>query len=122
TIYHEEPQYGALRPIIWEGSSWLSFLCFTWLPWMAYRMAPLAPRPGWRALLVHPIAAILFCACHVAGFLAMRKIVYALPGHTYDYGPLGPQFLYELRQDAFAYVLLPAGFWIDERLPLPYAP
>ena len=121
TIYHEEPQLGALRPIIWEGSSWLSFLFFTWLPWVAYRVAPLTPRPGWRALIVHPVAAVLFSACHVGGFVAMRKLVYALAGKTYGYGPIGPQFLYELRKDAFAYVLLLTGFWLAERLRTPAA-
>jgi hypothetical protein len=121
TIYHEEPQLGALRPIIMEGSSWLSFLFFTWLPWLAWRMAPLAPRPGWRALFLHPIGAVLFSACHVGGFVAMRKLVYPLARRSYGYGPLGPQFLYELRKDVFAYVLLLAGFWLAERLVTPAA-
>src|SRR5437868_3537505 len=40
TTQHEAPQLG-LAPIVWEGTSWLTFSLFLWIAWIAYRIAPL---------------------------------------------------------------------------------
>lgn len=115
TIQHEQPGDGLLGPVVWEGSSWLTFLAFSWVGWLAFRYAPLEVRPRWR-LAAHVPAAFTFSLLHVGGFLALRKFAYFLYGETYNYGDFIAQFLYEVRKDVFGYVLLMATFWTVERL------
>jgi hypothetical protein len=115
TMSHEEPQLGLAGPLVWEISSWVSLIAFFWIPWIGYRLAPPFVRPRWR-LLVHIPAAILFSLVHVVGFIALRKAVYALAGHSYEFGAFVPHFLYELRKDALGYALFIAGFALIEHL------
>jgi hypothetical protein len=113
TDYHAEPRYGLAAPILWEGSSGLTVLLFLWIPWLASRVAPVTTRPRWR-LLIHLPAALLFSLAHVAGFVALRKLVYWLAGAHYDFGPPLPSFLYEFTKDAVSYALIIAAFaWTD---------
>jgi hypothetical protein len=115
TTHHEAPQFGLAAPIIWEGTSWLTFNLFLWIGWIAYRLAPLASRPRWR-LIVHVPAALLFSLAHVGGFVAMRQLIYALGGGRYDFGPFLPHFSYEFAKDAFGYALIIASFALVEHL------
>jgi hypothetical protein len=115
TLSHEQPRYGLAAIIIWEGSSWLTFILFLWIAWIAYRIAPLAARPRWK-LLVHIPAALLFSLAHVAGFVGLRKFVYWLGDAQYDFGAFFPNFRYEFAKDAFGYVLFIASFALVEHL------
>ncbi len=115
TMSHEQPQYGLAAMIIWEGSSWLTFILFLWIAWVAHRIAPLAARPRWK-LLVHIPAALLFSLAHVAGFVGLRKFVYWLGHAKYDFGAFFPNFRYEFAKDALAYVLFIAAFALVEHL------
>lgn len=115
TLRHEDPQYGLVAPIIWEATSWLTFILFLWIAWVAYRVAPPNVRPRWR-LLVHIPAALLFSLAHVAGFVALRKLIYRLGDATYDFGPFLPSFRYEFSKDALGYLLFIAGFALIEHL------
>ena len=115
TISHEQPQYGLAAMIIWEGSSWLTFILFLWIAWIAYRIAPPAARPRWK-LLVHIPAALLFSLAHVAGFVGLRKFVYWLGDAQYDFGAFFPNFRYEFAKDAFGYVSFIAAFALLEHL------
>ena len=115
TISHDQPQYGLAAMIIWEGSSWLTFILFLWIAWIAYRIAPLAARPRWK-LLVHIPAALLFSLAHVAGFVGLRKFVYWLGGARYDFGAFFPNFRYEFAKDALGYALFIAAFALVEHL------
>ncbi len=115
TISHEQPQYGLAAMMIWEGSSWLTFILFLWIAWIAYRIAPLAARPRWK-LLVHIPAALLFSLAHVAGFVGLRKFVYWLGGARYDFGAFFPNFRYEFAKDALGYALFIAAFALVEHL------
>jgi DNA-binding LytR/AlgR family response regulator len=115
TTHHEEPQFGLAAPIIWEGTSWLTFTFFLWIGWIAYRIAPLWGRPRWR-LLVHIPAAVAFSLAHVAGFVALRKLVYWLGGGHYEFGAFLPHFSYELAKDALGYALFIAAFALIEHL------
>ncbi|MBV8473594.1 MAG: hypothetical protein JO234_09280, partial [Hyphomicrobiales bacterium] len=45
TAHHQEPQLRLLAPILWEGTSWLFLIAFFWIPWIGYRLAPIAVRP-----------------------------------------------------------------------------
>src|SRR5262245_19780151 len=40
TVVHDMPHLGWLEPVIWEGSSWVSFALVFPLMWIAYRLAP----------------------------------------------------------------------------------
>jgi DNA-binding LytR/AlgR family response regulator len=66
--------------------------------------------------LVHIPAALLFSLAHVAGFVALRKLIYWLGGAEYDYGAFFPNFRYEFSKDAFGYVLFIASFALVEHL------
>jgi len=112
TIGHEQPQYGLAGPIVWEGSSWITFLLFAWIPWVASRLVPLDSRPRWRVPVVHAAAAVAFSFCHVAGFVALRELAYAADGKSYDFGPFGLHFPYELGKDVFGYALAVTVFAI----------
>lgn len=116
TDVHEWPQQGLFPPVIAEGSSWITLLAFFWIPWICYRLAPPAVRPRWR-LLVHLPGALLFSLGHVAGFYALRKLVYWLAGARYDLGSFLQHFFgYEFRKDALGYCLFIAGFTLIEHL------
>jgi hypothetical protein len=115
TISHEQPQYGLAAMIVWEASSWLTFILFLWIAWIAYRIAPLAARPRWK-LLVHIPAALLFSLAHVAGFVGLRKFVYWLGGARYEFGAFFPNFRYEFAKDALGYALFIAAFALVEHL------
>jgi len=115
TMVREEPQFGLAAPIIWAATSWFTFLLFLWIAWIAYRLAPLSAQPRWR-LLVHIPAALTFSLAHVAGFVSLRKLVYALGGAQYEFGFTSAHFLYEFAKDAFGYALFVGSFALVERL------
>src|SRR5215467_2519496 len=50
------------------------------------------------------------------GFVAIRKLIYAIAGHSYDFGPFASHFLYEFSKDVFGYALAIAGFALTEHL------
>ncbi|MEI9996479.1 MAG: LytTR family DNA-binding domain-containing protein [Rhizomicrobium sp.] len=116
TTLHNAPRYGLLAPVVWEGSSWISLMAFLWIPWTAFRLAPLTERPYWRAALVHPAGAVLFALAHVLGFIALRKLAYAAAGQSYVFGAFGPNFLYEFSKDGLGYILMIGGFTLIARL------
>jgi hypothetical protein len=115
TILHDWPRLAWIKPVIWEGTSWISLLLFMWIPWIAYRLAPPPAGASWR-LLLHVPAMLIYSLAHVASFLAMRMLAYRALGDHYSYGDFGPQFLYELRKDALGYALFIGGFSLMEHL------
>ena len=116
TTHHEHPEYPIAAPIIWEGSSWLTWLASMGIAWAAFRLAPPLCKPRWRLLIVHPAGALLFSLAHVMGFVALRKLAYGLAGAVYDFGPFWPHFAYEFGKDAFGYVLMIGGFTLNAHL------
>jgi hypothetical protein len=121
TTLHEEPRDGLLGPLIWEGSSWLTLMAVLWIPFLAWRIAPLTVRPRWR-LALHLVAAPLFSLAHVLGFVALRALAYWLYGASYHFGAFWPHFLYEFSKDGPGYVVLIAGFSLIARLFVVPAP
>ena len=59
SVLHDRPGLDPVEPIIWEGSSWLTFVLFAAIPWAALRLAPFDTRPRWR-LALHLPALVLF--------------------------------------------------------------
>ena len=116
TIHHEHPEYPLAAPIIWEGSSWLTWLASMGIGWAAVRLAPPRGKPRWRLLAIHPVGAVLFSLAHVTGFVLLRKVIYFLAGAVYDFGPFWPHFAYEFGKDAFGYALMIGGFALNEHL------
>jgi hypothetical protein len=112
---HDMPRLNPVEPVIWEGSSWLTVLAFFWIVWLGWRLAPLNVRPRWR-LLIHIPAVLLFSFAHVSGFVALRILAYRALGGTYHVGHFWVGFLYELRKDAFGYVMFLVGFAFIEHL------
>jgi DNA-binding LytR/AlgR family response regulator len=103
-------------PIVWESSSWLSFLVMAWLPWSTYRLAPPAAQTPALRYAIHLPAAVAFSALHVLLFLAIRTVVYAAWGAHYRFFRDPAGFLFELPKDALAYLLLIALFALGNRL------
>ena len=118
TITHDIPKDGLAAPIIWEGSSWLSTLCFLWIPWLAITRIPPMVQPRWL-LLFHPIIAVIYSAAHVTGFVLLRKAAYLLAGSEYRFGPVVTGFFYEVRKDVFGYLVFASIFWVAARLTKP---
>ena len=115
TRAHDQPQWGIAGPVIWEATSWVSLMAFIWIPWIGFRLAPLA-RPWWRVAAVHPVGALLFAICHVTGFVLLRKLFYWVFGAQYDFGAVVPNFLYEFSKDWMGYAMQVAGFAIFARV------
>jgi hypothetical protein len=112
TSVHNEPQWGVLAPVVWEGTSWLSLLVATLIPWFLLRSVPLGGRPVWRTVLIYAAAAPLFSILHVGGFVALRALIYWAAGSRYGFGPVLSEFAYEASKDIFGYVGAIGAFWL----------
>lgn len=122
SLTHDASHLGVARPVIWEASSALAHFAASWLPLLLVRWTLSRSRPTW---LVHVPAAGLYSLLHVILFVALRHLAYAAMGERYDFGPPVPEFIYELRKDVLAYVLMGATYWLVARLrvtPVPAAP
>jgi hypothetical protein len=114
-ILHESPRLNIMEPMIWEGSSWLTFVLFLWVVWVAWRMAPPKVCPRWK-LLIHIPMALAFSFMRVSSFVFLRKFIYWLAGGHYVEGPTVSQFLYEFSKDIFGYVFVFACFTLVHHL------
>lgn len=115
TIQHGDADHRLAGPLIGEGSSWLSLILFLWIPWVAWRGAPLGIRPRWK-LLLHVPAAIAFCVVHVGLFDFLRILAYRLMGARYDAGPFLPQLAYEMPKDVLGYLAFIGLFSLIDHL------
>lgn len=115
SVSRDAPQLGLAPPIIWEGSSWVTLLCFFWIPWFAWRFAPPFVHPRTK-LLVHIPADLAFSLGHVLGFIGLRKLVYLLLGGHYTFGNFFAYFPFELAKDLLGYALFIAGFTLFDHL------
>lgn len=117
TIFHDAPRLGPWRPAIWEVSSGLVTVCIMLLP-AAVALWTHRTRPSlFRALPVHAVSLLIYSALHVSGFVVLRKFAHRLIlNEGYDFGPIGPEFVYELRKDVIAYVLAFVVFWLLARM------
>ncbi|HET7675708.1 MAG TPA: LytTR family DNA-binding domain-containing protein [Gammaproteobacteria bacterium] len=75
------------------------------------RRMPIDGRTWRWALPTHLVATLPFSIVHVAGMVGLRKLVFALVGGRYDFGPVLASWLYEYRKDFVSYWLLVAGLY-----------
>lgn len=116
TSLSDNPDAATWEPWVWEISSAVSIFAAMLIPWLATAAAPPDEvaaedwRPKARFVLVHAVALLAFSALHVAGFVALRGLAYALTGEgPYEFGD---QFIYELRKDLISYSTYVAAFWL----------
>lgn len=57
-----------------------------------------------RTLVVYLTASVLFSVLHVAGMVAIRKLIYFSQGMSYDFGAPLFEFIYEYRKDFFTFI------------------
>jgi hypothetical protein len=109
------PEYGVLRPILWEATAGATILLAALIPWALLRYAAIDKRPLWQAAIVTVLCAPLFSVVHVLSFVALRMAIYAADGLRYDFGPVIPGFEYEASRDIFGYVGAFLTFWLAAR-------
>lgn len=114
SVLHGRPDLAPIEPIIWEGSSWITFVSFAGIAWAALQLAPFSTWRRWRFAAVHLPALVLFSVLHVAGFMLIRVAVYAAAGSHYR-GASVANFPYEFGKDILGYVLAVLAFWFAAR-------
>lgn len=98
--------------VTWEGSSHLVLLLLVpVLVAIERRLAPLAPDRWVRFLAGHVAASVVVSVVHVTGMFAVRSLVYALAGGSYDFGGWTAQWGYEYLKDVRVYVSIVFGIW-----------
>jgi hypothetical protein len=101
-------------PVVWEYSSGLSSIVLFPAIWRVARWAwPGDGRPL-RLIGVHASASLAFSLLHVAGFVLLRYLVYAMAGSRYHFDLR--DFPYEYPRDLIAYGLAAGGLWALGRL------
>ena len=117
TRHHDEPEIGLLPPVIWEGSSALIIAVIILMPGLMVLWTRRARPPWWITLPAHMAAATLFSVLHVAAFVVLRKMAYALwMDGPYRFSPAVSEFLYEFRKDVVVYAFSAAIYWVLNRL------
>jgi DNA-binding LytR/AlgR family response regulator len=94
------------EPFVWEGTSLLATLVvLPALVWLVHRR-PWSDRPRAATAAIYAASAVAFSIVHVAGMVALRKVIYAIALGPYVFGSLPTEFLYELRKDAVSFFLI----------------
>ncbi len=104
------------RPAVWEGTSGIVLMGLAWLPLLAIRRFPLSGPNRLRNLAIHAALTVIFSLTHVGLMVALRQLIYALAGDSYDFGDGWDPWLYEYRKDVLSYTLYAATFWLTIRL------
>ena len=102
-------QVAPWKPFVWELSSVLVILALIPIIVAVERKFRLDARPRSRIIVAHAVSAIVFSTVHTAGMVAVRKIVYALAGESYDAGDVLVRWFYELQKDLITYLIILLG-------------
>jgi signal transduction histidine kinase len=103
------PHLPPWKPFTWEMSSVVMWTMLFPLVMSLERRIPIDSRPRWRALTVHLVGALAVSLAHVIGMVALRKLVYAAAGTTYEFSihaNLLVDDVYELQKDLITYALV----------------
>jgi len=94
------------KPFSWEFTSIIAIACLIPVIAWADRRYPLT-RQSWKWLLpLHAFATVPFSIVHVVFMVGLRKLIYAMAGLNYDFGPLLGTWLYEYRKDVVTYAII----------------
>jgi DNA-binding LytR/AlgR family response regulator len=115
TEMQDDPATPWIYPVVSQATSAVMVIVALWIPWLAYRAAPLEGRPLWRILAIHAVGLLAFAAFHVVGFYLLRMLTFRLLDLPYDYDLAG-RFIYELRKDAIGYLIGTVAFWAMTRI------
>lgn len=97
------------KQFVWELSSVLVILALIPVIVRIERIFRLDARPRSRIVVAHTISAFVFSTVHTMGMVAVRKIVFALAGESYDAGPVFYRWFYELQKDLITYLIILLG-------------
>ena len=97
------------KQFVWELSSVLVILALIPVIVRVERIFRLDSRPRSRIVVAHTISAFVFSTVHTTGMVAVRKIVFALAGDSYDAGPVFFRWFYELQKDLVTYLIILLG-------------
>lgn len=97
------------EPLCWEVTSALVLYGLFWPIALLLGRWRTLPSDGritpWAGLvLVHLMVLCVFSVTHVSLMVLLRKLWYAVLDSHYVFGPIGYEFLYELRKDAITYL------------------
>ena len=98
--------FAAWEVITWEASSNLVWLVLVPALVWGLNRKPLHWAVLARNLPWHVAGSLLFCVLHVAGMVALRRIVYAARGRHYEFGPWLDGLFYEALKDIRSYALI----------------
>jgi two-component system LytT family sensor kinase len=102
-------QVALWKQFVWELSSVLVILALIPVIVRVERKFRLDARPRSRIIIAHTISAFVFSTVHTTGMVAVRKIVFALAGESYDAGPVFFRWFYELQKDLITYLIILLG-------------
>lgn len=94
------------KPATWEGSSHLVVALLIPLVIWFDRRLPLTHASWRRNLRWHALASVVFCVLHVGAMVALRKLVYAWMGDSYDFGYWPRELFYEYLKDWRSYLTI----------------
>lgn len=96
----------AWEPLTWELTSAVVLGVLAVGIYHFERRWPLS-GPHWLGRLpIHVPAAIAFSALHTIGMFGLRRVIYVLAGHHYDFGDPWLAFAYELQKDLITYAVI----------------
>lgn len=104
------------QPWAWELSSALMWAVLTPLIGTAVLAASPPQARFARVAIMHGTGAIIACALHIGGMVAIREAVYASVGLRYSFGWSWEVMLYEARKDLLSYAIIAALIWLWTRL------
>jgi hypothetical protein len=91
--------FASWEPAVWEWTSHgVSLALVPAVLWYTRRF-PLHLDTWRRSLPWLLVGSVAWSALHVAGMVALRKLIYAAQGHAYDFSPWLTEFLYEYLKD-----------------------
>lgn len=98
-----------LPPIIGQGSSIIASLLLLPLLLAAIRRWPIQWDNWKRRLPLYLLGSVAWTLLHVAGMVALRMLLHAVMGESYDYGRWAANLLYEYSKDARDFFLIVTG-------------
>ena len=99
-------EIAAWKPFVWEMSSVLIVMLLVPLVFRLERRFRIDSRPRLRIAAVHAAGLVVFSAVHTTVMLLLRELAYTAMGDSYDFGPTGVRYFYELQKDVILYAVI----------------